>query len=66
MSQRSCQVGASLPVADLASIFQLQTTDDEVDDGDNVSMTSISSSDGDATDNEEALPVEEDSDDATL
>ena len=66
MSQRLCQVGASLPVADLVSIFQLQTTDDEVVDGDNASMTSESSSDCDATDNEEALPVEEDSDDATL
>ena len=66
MSQRSCQVGASLPVGDLASYFQLQTTNDKVDDGDDVSMASISSSDDDATDNEEALPVEEDSDDATL
>ena len=66
MSQRSSQVGASLPVGDLVNIFQLQTTDDDDDDGGNVSMTSISSSDGDSTDNEEVLPVEEDSDDATL
>ena len=66
MSQRSCQVGASLPVGDLASYFQLQTSDDEVDDGDDVSMASISSSDDDATDNEEALSFEEDSDIATL
>ena len=66
MSQRSCQDGASLPVDDLAFFLQLQTTDDEVGDGDDVSMASISSSDDDATDNGEALPVEEDSDDATL
>ena len=66
MSQRSCQVGASLPVGDLADLFQLQTTDDEVRDGDDVLLVSESSSDENSTDNEEALPVGEDSDDATL
>ena len=63
--ERSCDFGATLPVGDLSEMFQLQPTDDEIFD-DSESVVSSDSSSGDGTDNEEALPIGEDGDDATL